>query len=150
MDGPPDPRARPRERVLELVARSGADEVVSWCADLLAGRAAHDDRDLPSLLWLGGAHAASLLAMDDVEVRVHAYWTRVWAARGLLHVYSSGAAPRLVDALADPAWRVREMAAIHCEVGGRRGGGRARAGRRRRGAAGAGCRRPGTRGGRGG
>jgi HEAT repeat protein len=39
------------------------------------------------------------------------YWPRVWAARGLLHVYLPDASPAVVNGLDDDAWRVREMCA---------------------------------------
>jgi HEAT repeat protein len=39
------------------------------------------------------------------------YWPRVWAARGLLHVYLPSAGPAVVGSLDDEAWRVREMCA---------------------------------------
>jgi HEAT repeat protein len=39
------------------------------------------------------------------------YWMRVWAMRGLLWVWDEVALPSVLNALADPAWRVREMAA---------------------------------------
>jgi HEAT repeat protein len=39
------------------------------------------------------------------------YWPRVWAARGLLHVYLPHAESAVVDGLHDDAWRVREMCA---------------------------------------
>lgn len=40
---PWDVRARPGERVAELVRRLGEPEVVAWCGDLLDGAAAYDD-----------------------------------------------------------------------------------------------------------
>ncbi|MBO0702935.1 MAG: HEAT repeat domain-containing protein, partial [Candidatus Dormibacteraeota bacterium] len=39
------------------------------------------------------------------------YWPRVWAARGLFHAWDDGATAAIVEATADEAWRVREMAA---------------------------------------
>ncbi|MHB8554867.1 MAG: HEAT repeat domain-containing protein, partial [Candidatus Dormibacteria bacterium] len=39
------------------------------------------------------------------------YWPRVWAARGLLYAWEERAAPAVVQATKDKAWRVREMAA---------------------------------------
>ncbi len=38
-------------------------------------------------------------------------WPRVWAARGLLHVFHPEATPALLGRASDPAWRVREMVA---------------------------------------
>lgn len=39
------------------------------------------------------------------------YWLRVWAARALLYAWDDIARAAVADALADEAWRVREMAA---------------------------------------
>lgn len=39
------------------------------------------------------------------------YWLRVWAARALLYAWDEMARVAVLDALADEAWRVREMAA---------------------------------------
>lgn len=39
------------------------------------------------------------------------YWLRVWATRGLLYAWGDEASAVLRLALADDAWRVREMAA---------------------------------------
>jgi HEAT repeat protein len=102
---------RPEERVRLLVDRIGSAPFARWCADLLAGRVAHDDPDEPSLLWLGGHHGVELLALDDLAASPHAYWPPVWAARGLLHVWDPLAATAIVEALGHDHWRVREMAA---------------------------------------
>ena len=40
-----------------------------------------------------------------------AYWPRSWAARSLGHLGDDDAAPALVNAFADPHWRVRVAAA---------------------------------------
>jgi hypothetical protein len=103
--------ATPAARVEELVDLVGRDAVVAWCADLLAGRAAHDDPELPPLSWLGGPSTAWLLGLEGDRFRRHAYWVRVWGARGLLHCYQPSAARDVVAALGDDHWRVREMAA---------------------------------------
>jgi HEAT repeat protein len=101
----------PAVRVAELVDLVGRDAVVAWCADLLAGRAAHDDPDLPALGWLGGRATPWLTNLEGDRLRLNAYWVRVWAARGLLHCYQPAAARDVVAALGDEAWRVRETAA---------------------------------------
>jgi len=101
----------PAARVAELVDLVGRDAVVSWCADLLGGRVAHDDPDRPPLSWLGGSAGHRLVDLEGDRLQVHAYWVRVWAARGLLHCYQPAAAPDLAAALGDEHWRVREMAA---------------------------------------
>jgi hypothetical protein len=99
----------PGPRLLVLADEFGAVQVARWCSDLLLRRAKYDDPDLPSLVWLGGRHAERLLALP--ELGVHEYWPRVWAARGLLHVWAPLAAPALLAAASDEAWRVRELAA---------------------------------------
>jgi hypothetical protein len=91
-----------------LSALIGPAAVARWCAGLLAGTIAHDDPDQPPLTWVGGPHAAALQILP--ELGPHAYWPRVWGARGLRHAWASEAAPAVVDALRDEAWRVREMA----------------------------------------
>jgi hypothetical protein len=98
----------PRERIEEASRVYGGESVALWCAELLSGQVSHDAPDRPSLTWLGGAHAEQLLGYD--ELGAHEYWPRVWAARGLLYVWSPRAARAVVAALEDSAWRVREMA----------------------------------------
>ncbi len=86
----------------------GGESVALWCAELLSGEATHDAEDRPSIVWLGGAHAEALLSYE--ELGAQDYWPRVWAARGLLYVWSPRAASAVLAALEDSAWRVREMA----------------------------------------
>ncbi|HZQ49329.1 MAG TPA: HEAT repeat domain-containing protein [Candidatus Dormibacteraeota bacterium] len=61
------------------------------------------------MTWLGGRHAASL--RHRPQSRELDYFPRVWAARALLYAWEPEAEPRVIAALADPSWRVREMAA---------------------------------------
>ncbi len=104
---PSDGRGTPAERVRALVAAAGAVETARWCADLLVGRLGPDEPWLASL--------AQLPPQDWLHDPVNAYWLRVWGARGLLHNWpeppESAVVRTLVEAFADPAWRVREMAA---------------------------------------
>jgi HEAT repeat protein len=58
---------------------------------------------------LGGPGARTVL--DGGPGSASWYWIRVWAARGLLWAWDDAALPVIVAALADDAWRVREMAA---------------------------------------
>ena len=113
LPGPPPDLTTPAHRVRALAARIGQGETASWCAELLAGRVAHDDPDRPPLAWLGGA--GTPYVEERLEVGEFEYWPRVWGARGLLHVWPVPAervvTAAVVAALADPAWRVREMAA---------------------------------------
>jgi hypothetical protein len=97
--------------MLLLAAQVGDEVVARWCADLLRGRTALDDPRRPSIEWLGGRHAASELRRGDMQARGQEYWVRVWAARGLLYVYTRIADEAILAGLHDPAWRVREMCA---------------------------------------
>lgn len=101
----------PGARVRLLTDGIGVQAVARWASDLLTAGCAPDDPDRPSILWLGGDHAAGLLTRHQLTDPVHVYWTRVWAARALLHSWSPTATDAVALALADPAWRVREMAA---------------------------------------
>ena len=112
--GPADPDASPAVLLGQLQELIGEEAVARWFADLLAGRVRYDDPELPPLGWFGTG-AANELQRGDLEARGQDYWVRTWAARGLLHGWSEGAAdvavPAIVGALDDDAWRVREMAA---------------------------------------
>ena len=85
--------------------RRGADVVVRACANMLGG----GDVDASLVATLGGDHATYVLA--GAEGGVGGYWPRVWAARGLLHVWSDEATEAVVAGARDEAWRVREMVA---------------------------------------
>jgi HEAT repeats len=97
----------PGLRVAAACERHGTDVVVRACVDLLAGLEVAPD----IVEALGGDHARQVLAQGVPEV--HAYWLRVWGARGLLYAWQAGPAADVDDALAaattDPHWRVREM-----------------------------------------
>ncbi len=101
--------ASPRHRVETECARRGRRAVVRGCASLLLG----DDSDGGLIVVLGGAHARLILDSGPPESQV--YWFRVWAGRGLLWALDEqtldDARHAIRAALADPAWRVREMAA---------------------------------------
>src|SRR5687768_14480350 len=95
----------PRRRIGADCARRGRDAVVADCVRMLHG----EEVDPGVILTLGGPTARALLSRGvrpDQE-----YWLRVWAARGLLWAGPDGGLTGLRSALADPAWRVREMAA---------------------------------------
>lgn len=95
----------PAQSVAAECQRRGPAAVVSGCIDLLEAR----DVDDGLVLALGGA--ASPYVLSGGEGGRHGYWPRVWAARGLLYVWEDRAAPAVLRATADEAWRVREMAA---------------------------------------
>jgi HEAT repeat protein len=95
----------PRQSVEAECGQRGRAAVVSGCVDLLCGREADDEL----ILALGGPAAEYVLG--GREGGKSGYWPRVWAARGLLYVWDERAAAAVIRAAADPAWRVREMAA---------------------------------------
>ncbi|MHB1525167.1 MAG: HEAT repeat domain-containing protein [Candidatus Dormibacteria bacterium] len=95
----------PQHSVQAECERRGQSAVVSGCVDMLQGREVDD----ALVLALGGPHAQ--LVLNGSEGGKGGYWPRVWAARGLLYAWEERAAPAVVQATKDKAWRVREMAA---------------------------------------
>ena len=95
----------PRQSIEAECARRGRSAVVSACVDLLQGQQVDD----ALVLALGGPHARYVLSGGDGGRT--GYWPRVWACRGLLYAWEKEAAPAIVTATRDEAWRVREMAA---------------------------------------
>jgi hypothetical protein len=89
---------------LECHRRSPAN-VVRDCITILDNQQIDDD----FLLVLGGPSAQSVLEGDDGGLE--GYWPRVWAARGLLHVWNDSATSAIISATTHDAWRVREMSA---------------------------------------
>lgn len=96
----------PRQSIEAECERRGRSALVSGCVALLRGDADAVDDGL--VVALGGPGAAQVLA--GREGGRGGYWPRVWAARGLLHVWEERAAPAIIDATIDESWRVREMA----------------------------------------
>ena len=99
-------RLTPRQSVTAECQRRGKPAVISGCIALLRG---HHDVDDSLVLALGGEPAEYVLG-GQAGGR-EGYWPRVWAARGLLHVWDDRASAAIIQATNDPAWRVREMAA---------------------------------------
>jgi hypothetical protein len=95
----------PRDRVNAECRRRGLEELVAGCVDLLDGTGS----DEGLILALGGDGAPYVVA--GAEGGPGGYWPRVWAARGLLYAWADVAAPAIIRATRDDAWRVREMAA---------------------------------------
>ena len=91
----------PGESVEAECGRRGTAAVVAGCVALLDQRRVDD----ALVFALGGPAASSILGGGQQ------YWLRVWAARALLYTWDETARPAVVAALADEAWRVREMAA---------------------------------------
>lgn len=94
----PDHRLTPAENARHAVDLFGRDVVIDWCEALLSGAATDDDPRYPDIAWLKG------------NIGWPAHWSRVWGARGLLHIGPPARPMLVIDALADDAWRVREMA----------------------------------------
>src|SRR5262245_43841470 len=95
----------PRQSILAECQRRGREAVVAGCIDLVDGHGADD----ALILALAGPAAEYVLA--GREGGRDGYWPRVWGARGLLYAWEESAAPAIIRATADEAWRVREMAA---------------------------------------
>jgi HEAT repeat protein len=91
----------PRQSIELECCRRGTAEVVAGCVDLLGRR----DADDVLIFAIGGPGARSVL--DGGQQ----YWLRVWAARALLYAWDDMARGAVLGALADEAWRVREIAA---------------------------------------
>ncbi|WP_256971543.1 HEAT repeat domain-containing protein [Microbacterium esteraromaticum] len=92
----------PKKRLAAAVERYGEPSVVERSLSLLAGNNEGED----FLLYVGGDHAQGIL--DGAPVL---YWPELWGARALLYVWNDSAAPAIIDAMNNPAWRVREMSA---------------------------------------
>ena len=99
-------RLTPRQSVAAECERRGKAAVIAGCMDLLQGR---QDTDDALLIALAGPAAEAVL--DGSAGGKEGYWPRVWAARGLRHAWDDRATAVIIQATADDAWRVREMAA---------------------------------------
>jgi hypothetical protein len=95
----------PKASVEAESQRRGRHAVVHDCVALLNMH--HVDPDF--LLVLGGPSAGPVL--EGREGGVDGYWPRVWAARGLLHVWDDSATEAIIAATSHQHWRVREMSA---------------------------------------
>jgi hypothetical protein len=95
----------PKESILLECEHRSRDEVTRDCVAILDGRAV----DKHVLRVIGGPAAEAVL--EGRAGGVDGYWPRVWAARGLLHVWDDVATEVIITATAHSAWRVREMSA---------------------------------------
>ncbi|HUZ40295.1 MAG TPA: HEAT repeat domain-containing protein [Acidimicrobiales bacterium] len=95
----------PEQSILLECERRSRDEVIDDCVAILNGLAVDDHM----LRAIGGPPAEAVL--EGRYGGVGGYWPRVWAARGLLHVWDDGATEAIIDATTDASWRVREMSA---------------------------------------
>jgi HEAT repeat protein len=95
----------PKQSVLFECERRGPDAVVHDCVAILAG----ERIDADFLRILGGPPVETVL--EGRAGGLKGYWPRVWAARGLLHVWNDTATDAIIRATTHESWRVREMAA---------------------------------------
>jgi len=89
------------ERLAAAVAKWGAAKVVQRAVELVGGFNSGEE----FLLVVGGRHAQGILGGAPPL-----YWPELWGTRALLYVWDDSAAPAVVAALTNQAWRVREMA----------------------------------------
>jgi hypothetical protein len=101
---PQRPDASVRACIETLCDRYGESVVAEACTALLAGVPPEDHPEIAVGLSAHGATVEELRAKGWQD-----YWWRTWGARGLLYVWSDGAAPAVVEGLADPHWRPAEM-----------------------------------------
>lgn len=90
------------QRLAAAVELYGEKAVVTRSISLLAGNNEGED----FLLFVGGEHARGILEGAPVL-----YWPELWGTRALLYVWDDSAADAVSAALANQAWRVREMGA---------------------------------------
>jgi hypothetical protein len=95
----------PRQSIELECARRGRDQFVAGCIALLTGQEVDDNL----IIALGGPSA--MIVLHDGPRQRNQYWRRVWAARGLLHLWDASAEAAIIAATTDQHWRVREMAA---------------------------------------
>jgi hypothetical protein len=95
----------PKQSILLEVDRRGRMNCVRECIAILDGHTV----DGAFLRVIGGPGGDAVL--QGRWGGVEGYWPRVWAARGLLHVWDDVATDAIVGATTHDAWRVREMSA---------------------------------------
>lgn len=94
------------KRSLEAACHTqGRASVVSQCIAILS----HVEANPQFLTVLAGPAAKTVL--DGGAGGLDGYWPKVWAARGLLHVWDDSATEAIIATAADPSWRAREMSA---------------------------------------
>jgi hypothetical protein len=95
----------PKTSIEAECRRRSRSAVVHDCISLLASKPV----DPEFLRVLGGPSADVIL--DGRAGGIDGYWPRVWAARGLLHVWDASATDAIIAATTHEHWRVREMSA---------------------------------------
>jgi hypothetical protein len=95
----------PKQSVLFECQRRSPSAVVHDCVAILSG-------EMPDAEFLGviGGPTAEVV-LEGRAGGLTGYWPRVWAARGLLHVWDDTATEAITGATTHESWRVREMAA---------------------------------------
>jgi len=88
-------------RIAAAVSLWGEKEVATRAIALVGGFNAGEE----FLLFVGGRHAQGVI--DGAPVL---YWPELWGTRALLYAWDDSALPAVKAALANQAWRVREMA----------------------------------------
>jgi hypothetical protein len=95
----------PKQSILAECDRRDRLNCVRECVGILNGRPI----DADFLRVIGGPTAE--IVLDDRAGGLEGYWPRVWAARGLLHVWDDVATDAIIAATTNESWRVREMSA---------------------------------------
>jgi hypothetical protein len=95
----------PKQSILSECDRRGQPACVRECVTILNGGPID-----PEFLRVIGGPSASVV-LDGRAGGLEGYWPRVWAARGLLHVWDDVATDAVIAATANDSWRVREMSA---------------------------------------
>jgi hypothetical protein len=95
----------PKQSIQFECGRRSPKDVVRDCVALLNNEVIDDH----FLRVIGGPSAENVLEGRDGGL--DGYWPRVWAARGLLHVWDDTATSVNIAATTHDSWRVREMAA---------------------------------------
>lgn len=93
-----------REAVEELAARHGEARLVDACTALLEGAPPEEHAEIAVGLSVHGTSVDHLRTSG-----YHDYWWPTWGARGLLYVWSPGAAPAVLRGLRHAHWRPAEM-----------------------------------------
>src|SRR5271170_7301265 len=95
----------PKQSIAIECERRNRDAVVNDCIAILSDQRA----DAEFLRVIGGPSAE--LVLEGREGGIDGYWPRVWAARGLLHLWDDAATDAIIEATTHTSWRVREMSA---------------------------------------
>lgn len=106
-------RWTPKIGTRTLVERLGETRARTFLRHLTANRVSVTSMVAPPYAevigCIGRCDASTFLSRGTAEHL--AYWPRSWAARSLAHLEDEDASPFLVEAFADPHWRVRMAAA---------------------------------------